>query len=134
MRRVSKFLARQMPAGLVGSFFLLTFAASEAFEVRVPRLVVGGAFVAVAGWLLGVVVVAIIRRFRVAPWAYPIAGLFSGPIPFVLLFARSTTKEEWGGVWLVSALLGAMIGFVEWARVQRVERERSSDREFSDAA
>ena len=110
MKRARVFLAGLMPAGLAGAFFALTILAKEPGASRIGLLL--------AGWLLGVAIVALIRLFKVAPWAYPLAGLVCGPVPVALITWSSAEPEEWFGVWLLCALLGALIGTLELARLR----------------
>lgn len=113
MRRVAALLASFAPAALAGGLFLAAFGA-----VQSPGKPVLGALL--VGALCGVVVAGLLRLFRVAPFGYPVAGLFCGPVPFLLLSARSVQgSDERAAVWLVSALFGLLVGALEWARVRR---------------
>ncbi len=115
MKRVRSFLEGLMPGGLVGGFFGLTLlrVIDPAEAARLPAFLLG--------WLYGVGVVGLIRLFRVAPGVYPLVGLVCGPVPVALLFQAETKADERATLWLFSALLGLLIGSVEWARVRRRE-------------
>ena len=119
LTRFKTWLASCVPAGLAGAFFFLAFGrTTEPGEQNRAALLL-------AGSLFGVVVLILIRRFRVAPWAYPLAGLLCGPVPVVIFLTAETPPKDAGGVWILSAILGLLIGFFEWARVAR---ERSPHR------
>ena len=95
------------PAGLTGAFVgLVLFGLEGEWGARLAG--------AVLGWIYGVVVGRLIRWFGVIPGMYPLVGLLSGPVPFLLL-PFGMTKEERGGVWFATALLGFLVGCVEWA-------------------
>ncbi len=115
MRKLWAFLGGLTPSALAGAFFLLTLGrVTEPGQAnRLALLLLGG--------LYGVGVVGLIRLFRVAPWAYPLAGLFCGPVPLALVLNRNMGGDERGGLWILSALLGLLIGALEWARVRREE-------------
>ncbi len=118
MRRLGRALLSVNHAGLAGAF--VAIAASMAG----PDRSFVGAFV--GGWLLGVATLGLIRLFSVSPWAYPVVGLVAGPIPIALLvglFGKDGASDEWGGAWVLSALFGAVVGVLEWARVRQLERE-----------
>lgn len=121
-----KFLRGLMPAGLAGAFFLLTAMAREiGGQSHVPARIL---MALVAGWLLGVAVVGLIRLFRVAAWAYPLAGLICGPVPFAVLGGKMG-DDEWGGIWFLSSLFGAVVGTLEFARRRREEASGEKDRD-----
>jgi len=70
------------------------------------------------GGLFGIAMVGLIRLFRIAPWGYPWAGLVSGLVPPGLFFGAGGSGDDRGGFLLISALLGVLIGLLEWARVR----------------
>ncbi len=112
-KRVARTLSA--PSGLAGAFFF--FAVAQALE---PSW--GSLLIAPIGWLYGIGVAWLIRLFRVAPWAYLVAGGFCGPIPFAVIMTSESSADERGGLWLASALLGASIGLLEWARARHGAR------------
>jgi len=100
---------------MAGGFFLLGFGRAQDPELsRLGLLLLGGLF--------GVAMVALIRLFRIAPWGYPWAGLVSGLVPPGLFFGSGGTGDERGGFLLISAVLGVLIGLLEWARVRAPRR------------
>jgi hypothetical protein len=110
LRRIGSTLA--FPPGLCGAFLaLVLFQLEPAEGSRVVSLLLG--------WLYGVAVAGLMRFFRVAPWAYPLLGLLCGPVPFALLVPGSTTRDERGALWAMTAVLGLLIGLLEWARESR---------------
>jgi len=114
MRRFARFLGRLVGgvhhAGLAGAFVFLAMLATDPSAKLATSFLLGGVY--------GIGVLALIRLFRVSPCAYPVAGLIAGPVPAALFLARSLEGEEWGGIWLLLALLGALIGTLEWARMR----------------
>lgn len=124
MRRLLAVLAGLLPSVLGGAFFLLAFG--KVVDPAAPA----GALLVVGG-LSGTVIVGLVRLFRIAPFGYPFAGLLCGPLPFFLIL-RGTSEgpQDEGsraGVWLASALLGAILGVLEWARVRRASRPAAGD-------
>lgn len=71
----------------------------------------------VVGWLYGLVVGAMIRRFRVHPGAYPLVGLLAGPVPLAVLMPVEATSDQ-RGVLLLGLVAGLLLGTVEWARTR----------------
>ncbi len=113
IRRLSKLLSGLVPATLGGAFFLLTFGKVQDPHEGAPGLLI-------LGGISGMVIVGLIRLFKIAPWGYPIAGFLVGPLPFLVLLGRKLpTEEDRGSVWVVAALFGVLIGLLEWARVHR---------------
>lgn len=112
--RLRRYAATLLPAALAGGFLVLTLASADKPSANplhwVLLLVVGG--------LLGVCVCALIRLFRIAPWGYPLAGLFAGPVPASLLMNAGSSADERGGLVLLGAVFGVLIGLLEWARVR----------------
>ena len=119
MRRLWRFLGSFQHAGLAGAFFFLAVLATEPDSSGI------GSFV--LGWIYGTGVLALIRLFKVTPGAYPVVGLICGPVPAALLLARQLGGEQWGGVWLVMALFGCIVGTLEWARIRRDAATPPSD-------
>lgn len=72
------------------------------------------------GGLFGVVILTAIRFFRTERWGYPIAGLLAGSVPLIVV---PMSGKDLGGLWVVSALLGLLIGLLEWERTSRLARE-----------
>lgn len=122
-----KFLRSLMPAGLAGAFFLTTALVEHKAES--PNLLVFLFASTVGGFLLGSAIVGLIRMFRVAIWAYPVVGLLSGPVPFAILSDKADGGEQWAGMWFVGALLGLVIGILEFARCQRERAEAQASGE-----
>ncbi|MEM7310581.1 MAG: hypothetical protein AAF682_28150 [Planctomycetota bacterium] len=122
MRRLGRALAGAVPATLAGGFAALAvIRLSEPHQSRLGALLIGG--------LYGLAVVGLIRLFRVAPWAYVLVGFLAGPVPLVLLLPgnHESNGDELGVLWMVTSLLGAIIGALECARIQRLRQdERSS--------
>ena len=76
------------------------------------------------GALFGVVILTAIRFFRTDRWGYPIAGLLSGAVPLIVV---PMSGKDLGGLWIVSALLGVLIGLLEWERTSRLAREPANE-------
>ena len=72
-------------------------------------------------------ILGLIRLFRIAPWGYPLAGLFAGPVRLALFFDAKNTAGDRGGAWLLGAVLGLLIGALEWARVRRTGEDGHTD-------
>lgn len=102
------------PSGLAGAFFT-TILFNLVSEQGNP---VGGLLI---GWIYGVAVGGLMRLFRVKSGALPLVGLLCGPVPFLILFSAASSLEDRGGAVLSSALLGLVIGLLEWARQRRAE-------------
>ena len=112
MRRFLRWVGTLMPAGMIGAFVALGVRLGAAEQNRLGLLVVG--------WLYGVGVVGLIRLFRVAPWGYPFVGAICCPVPAALLVVVPGMEEQEGvGTWVVLAIGGVVVGFVEWARLSR---------------
>jgi hypothetical protein len=75
----------------------------------------------VVGWLYGVVVGALVRRFPVPRGAYFLAGMLVGPLPIALLLPSTAPNEDRGLVW-VGVVAGLFIGLVEGLSARRAER------------
>jgi len=110
-----------MPVGLAGAFLVVGISAGDKQpETPLLEFLITGM---IPGWLLGVAALGLIRLFRVAAWSYPVVGLFVGP--FIAAILLGGKQDKWGEVLVVSAILGAFCGLVEWGRVSRV---RAGDR------
>lgn len=124
--RIRGFLGSLMPAGLVGAFFLLV----------VGRLMEPGQANRVAlfafGWLYGVGVLALIRLFRVTPGVFPLVGLVCGPVPVALIANAGMQRGDLGGLGVLTALLGVVVGTIEWARVRRGDAVGSTGSEQAE--
>jgi hypothetical protein len=81
-----------------------------------PRLVL-----LVVGWLYGRLLGALVRASRLTPGAWPLAGLILGPAPASLLLFR-LGREEHGAVVALGALLGLLVGTIEWAHQRWLDR------------
>jgi len=103
------------PAGMTGALagFVL-FGIGDSLPAGLLGLVIG--------WLYGYAVVGLIRAFRVTPGFYWLVGVLCGPVPFVFL-AGGVEKEDRGGVVVLTALFGLVVGLVEWGHRIRVQRE-----------
>ncbi len=112
-RRTRKFLGTLMPAGLAGAFLFLA-------AVRVNEPAQSNRFgLLLVGWLYGIGVLGLIRLFHVAPWCYPWVGLVAGPVPLALFLNSGASSDERAGLWLGTALVGFLVGLIEWGRVRR---------------
>ncbi len=70
------------------------------------------------GLLYGYAVRAIAGILPFRGPGHVLAGFLAGPIPPVLLLSLSRepmSKADRGGVWLVAALIGLILGLAEWA-------------------
>lgn len=119
-RAMGRLVAGLVPSALAGAFFLLSFVKIFQPDARPGQLLVVGA-------ICGVVVVGLVRLFRVAPWGYPAAGFVCGPVPIFLVMQRGQDEpaapDDRLAIWLFSALFGLLVGFLEWARVRRSAAE-----------
>ncbi len=116
---LSKFwraLGGMTPAMLAGGFGTLAIRIAEPEASRIGLLLVGLAY--------GAAVLGLIRLFRVAPWAYFLAGIVCGPAPLALLMTQcaDASAEDRQGFWFLTMLLGVVIGLLETARVHRVRK------------
>jgi hypothetical protein len=115
VRRLGRALGELVPAALAGAFFVLcTVRVGEPAQNRLVLLVLGG--------LYGVSVLGLLRAFRVAPFGLPWAGLLAGPVPVALLMTEEWSQDDRGGALFLAALLGVLIGVLEWARIRRAAR------------
>ena len=106
-----RFLGSLAPSAMAGGFFLMAFGrAQDPALSRLGLLFLGGLF--------GIAMVGLIRLFRIAPWGYPWAGLFCGLVPPGLFFDANGSGDDRAGFILISAILGVLIGLLEWARVR----------------
>jgi hypothetical protein len=95
----------RIPSALAGAFIGATVLALVPGGVGIVGLFVG--------WLYGIVVGALLRLFPTPKWAYPILGLFIGPLPFAF-FIGADVPGDARGIVVVGILVGPLIGFVEW--------------------
>jgi len=108
---MKRFHAALTPAFLTGAFFALALGwVVEPGVARVVLLSAGGAY--------GVAVLGLIRLFRVAAWARPIAGLLAGPVPAALLRLGELEDFERAWTWAACAVLGLLVGLIEQARLR----------------
>ena len=123
MKWMRSFLRNSMPVTVACALFVLALGRTLDPSGEAPRWALF-----LIGWLYGVCVYALLRLFRIAPWGYPWLGLFVGPVPAsVLLMNQNTPSDERGGVWLLSALVGLLLGIIEWARVRALPAEVDGD-------
>ena len=122
INKVKRFIGGLMPVGLAGAFLLVIVTAQD----RNPDKHLIGFLIShmIPGWLLGVAALGLIRLFRVASWAYPFVGLLVGPFIAALFVNSETGAGKWGEIALVLAILGAIVGLIECARVSRVRQEK----------
>ena len=73
-------------------------------------------FLVLAGALYGLGVLGLIRLFRTRSFGYLAAGLLCGPFPVAVLVDGNGTEGDRAGMFVVCALLGLLIGALEWAR------------------
>ena len=118
---IRRFAATLVPAALAGGLFLMAVG-----RANDPSLSRWGLFL--LGALFGVAISGLIRLFRIAPWGYPWAGLFCGLAPPGIFFDSKGGQEDRGGFLLVAALLGFLLGLIEWARARGPQSTTSSAR------
>ncbi len=106
--------ARSRPAllGAASAGGLATLAAQRFLAPDATSLSLG--FLAGAAW--GVAVVVLFGLFRIARWGLPWAGLVCGPVPVALVVSETLTLRERAALYAGSALLGFLLGLLEWAR------------------
>lgn len=117
-RRTRQFLGGLMPTGLAGAFLALTVGRVSA-PGETSRIVL-----LILGWLYGVAVIGLLRLIPVSPWCYPWVGMIVGPVPFALLVNAGAEDGERGMLWLATALVGFLLGLIEWGRESRVRARR----------
>lgn len=115
MERLRRWCGGLWTAMLTGAFFLLVIGRLDAAD---PKPV--GSFL-VFGALYGVAVLGLIRLLGARSWGHVVAGLLSGPVPAAVLSEASADAGERGGMALATALLGVMIGLMEWQRRARID-------------
>ena len=118
MRRLGAVVGSLMPGGLAAAFCFLGVV--RAMDPGTPRSVA-----LFLGWLAGAALVGLMRLFRVASWALPLTGILSGMFLMGIAMGSDSSNEDRGGALFLGAILGLIVGLVEWARVQRVGREQS---------
>ena len=77
-----------LPPALAGGF--LGLAVFRVGDPAQPGAGIGGFL---AGWLYGLAVTGLIRLFRVEPCAFPLVGLFCGPVPLASSSSRRTRRR-----------------------------------------
>ena len=112
MRRWKRLFGGLVPAGMAGAFFALILRLRDPEDANRFGLLL-------AGGLYGIAIVGLIRLFRVAPWCYPIVGLVCGPVPFAILANQGTEEDMRIAMLPLTAILGLIVGCIEWARVRR---------------
>lgn len=124
MRILGRAIASVAPALLAGAFYVSGIA--MLFEKTGPREFVGGF---VFGAVYGLAVLGLLRLFAVARWAFPVAGILVGPIPAALITSagRGMNTEDRAGFWLLTTILGLLVGLLEWARLSRRDALRAGD-------
>ncbi|MAB81468.1 MAG: hypothetical protein CMJ89_19175 [Planctomycetes bacterium] len=111
-----RFAGSLAPSAMAGGAFLM--AVGRGSDPSLSRL-----WLILLGGLLGVAICGMIRLFAIAPWGYPWAGLFCGLVPPGLLFDLNSGAEDRGGLLVACALVGFLLGLIEWARVRGLGRE-----------
>ena len=114
--RLWRTLGGMTPAMLAGGFVTLSIRIPEPEHGRIGLLVVGVVY--------GAAVLGLIRLFRIAPWAYFLAGMVCGPVPLAFLMTQHGGNEDENGLWILTMLLGVVIGLLETARVQVQHKKR----------
>jgi hypothetical protein len=109
------------PAGMTGALsgFVLTGVGDGLPSAFLGLLI---------GWLYGYAVLGLIRAFRVSPSFYWLVGILCGPVPFVFL-AGGVAKEDRGGIVVLTAVFGLVVGLVEWGHRLRVQRDGAAGSE-----
>lgn len=113
LRRIGSVL--RAPSGLIGALlFVGVLPQQPGLGLRLVLLGVG--------WLYGRLVGALVRLPRVTPGAWPLVGLIAGPAPASLLLFR-LEQEEHGAVVALTAVLGLVVGLLEWAHQRWLDRQ-----------
>lgn len=96
-----------LPAGVGGAMLGLSLSQLDEANNWFAGLVVG--------WLYGMAVRGLMRLFGLPrSWSW-LVGLFAGPVPLALLIQADAPAQDRGGVILVGALLGLLLGLLEAA-------------------
>jgi hypothetical protein len=114
--RLKRALAGTGTAMLAGAFFFVVVG-------RIDRLPPVGAL-ALIGAVYGAAVLGLVRLFRARTWGLAVAGLLSGPVPVAVLAGSGGSPDERGGIVALAAVLGTLIGLLEWARQAAREKHR----------
>ena len=80
-------------------------------QAVLPMLLVGAIY--------GLGVLGLVRLFPVQRWGLAVAGMLCGPIPTALMMGKGGGGDDRGGAILATAVLGLLIGLLEWARQAR---------------
>ncbi len=100
-------------AVLAGAFFFLaTGRIADPTQTQRLALLVMGA-------LYGLAVLGLLRLFRVRGFGLVVAGMLAGPVPLALLMPVPENPADIGILWL-AAVLGALIGALEWMRLPKL--------------
>ena len=120
MGRLRRSLGGFGTAMLAGGLFAVFVGrmGPETGRAHVPLLLVFGA-------VYGLAVLGLMRLFGTRKGGHAVAGLLAGPLPAALLLGAAEGQEERGGLLLAGALLGLLIGLLEWVR-PRAEEDASS--------
>jgi hypothetical protein len=121
--RLRRAVSGAWTSALAGGLFLLPLARlSRAGEA--PLL--GQLLVTfLVGALYGLVILGVIRLFRTSSWGHLVAGPLAGLLPVAVVAPAKVAKEDLGGLFLLSAILGLLIAVLEWARLSAEARRRS---------
>lgn len=107
--------ALRAPSGLTGAMlFVGVLPQQPGLGVRLLLLV--------AGWLYGRLIGTLVHLPRVTPGAWPLVGLIAGPAPASLLLFR-LGQEEHAAIVALTALLGLLVGLIEWAHQRWLDRQ-----------
>ena len=98
-------------AALAGAFFFLaTGRVADPTQTQRLALLAMGA-------LYGLAVLGLLRLFRVRAFGLVVAGLLAGPVPLAVLTPVPENPQDLGVLWLAAAVLGALIGTLDWMRL-----------------
>lgn len=98
-------------AMLAGGLFSIFIGRMQPESGRAAVVVLG-----LAGALYGLAVLALIRLFHTRSFGLLAAGLLAGPLPIAFLIGPDASGEDRAGMLVLCALLGLLIGALEWAR------------------
>lgn len=85
---------------------------------------------ALLGALYAAAVLGLVRVSGARRWGLAVAGLVAGPVPVALLASADTPADQRGGLLFVGALLGLLVGLLEWnreVRALRADAERAHE-------